>query len=126
MMEHLQILSPDHLHQLTVKLYQAGDYDNAHACASYLRQIDPLNSKSYKILGQVNQANEAYSWAIGAYQRAVIFDALDTESQYNMAQCYAYLKEYDKAMKWLKACIAIDPECDKARKMLESLEKNIC
>lgn len=125
-MNHLHSISPETLYHLTVKLYRAHDYENAHHCASFLRQIDPLNARSYKILGHVNQASGKFSWAIGAYQRVIIFDAMDTDTQYHMAQCYASLKEYPKAIKWLKACVAIQPDHQEAKKMLSSLEQNIC
>lgn len=119
-------MEPDALHALAVKFYQSGDYEKAHHLASLLRQLDPMSARSYKILGNANQAWGKYSWAIGAYQRAFMFDCKDTQTPFYLAQCYIHLEEWGKAHQWLKVAQSLDKDNPKVAELLQVLQQKFC
>lgn len=118
-------MNPDHLYELAVRFYRGQDYDNAYTLANHLRLIDPMSYKTYKILGIVQQAKENYSFAVGAYQRAILLNAMDTETMYYMAQCYTHLQDYGKAAAWLQAFLAISPDDASAKRLHEVIKKKL-
>lgn len=118
-------MNPDHLNELALRYYQNKEYSNAHECASHLRLIDPLNPRSYKTLGIINQGWEQYRWAVGAYKQALALNPTDTEVMFYLAQSYVYLKKFNDANDWLDATLQYNPHHHEAQLLKKIISRKV-
>ena len=118
-------MDQDPLYALTVRLYNSGDYDQARILAKNLLYSRMPDAKYFKMLGAINQATEQYSFAIGAYQRAVLLDCEDEQTAFCLGQCYYHLADYEKAVHWLQISLELQGDQPVAQELLEAILKKM-
>lgn len=118
-------INPDHLYELAVRFLRGDDYDNAYSLSKHLQLMTPYCAKPYKILGLVQQAKGEYSFALGAYQRAILLDAKDTEVMRSMVECYLHFEDYAHAKRWLEALLALEPDDEYAKRLINHVDRKL-
>ena len=91
--------------------YNQGDSNKAEEC--YLKATE-INNKLYVAwfnLGIINYLKGDYGLSIKAFELAKQNDALKDKACFNLAKCYAAIKENRKAIKILSKLISTNEEC---------------
>lgn len=82
--------------------------------------LSPADSRNWALRGQVYRgligaAQDAESWAIGAYQQAVFLDPLNLYLRINLGGIYYQLKDFDTAERIFRAAVQLKPDFANAR-----------
>ncbi|MBM4402424.1 MAG: tetratricopeptide repeat protein, partial [Candidatus Cloacimonetes bacterium] len=82
--------------------------------------LSPSDSRNWALRGQiyrglVGSAQDAETWAIGAYQQAVFLDPLNLYLRVNLGGIYYQLEDYDTAERIFRAAAQLKPDFANAR-----------
>lgn len=112
-------------YQLAVRYYSEGQYEKARILAKNLMYQEPFEAAPYKLMGMSQQALGQYAYAIGAYQRALMLQANDSQTLYFMAQCYCALSQYERAQKALQASLAFNSDHIGSKELFELIDNKL-
>jgi tetratricopeptide (TPR) repeat protein len=113
-----------------IKEYNSGleyfNLKNFEATIPFMKEAikkDPSFYYAYRTLITCLEQTGKDTEAIENYEKCIKIAPGDKGLVYNLSQIYIKIKEYEKAVLWLRKAIEIDPTYDKAAQSLKSVEE---
>lgn len=113
-LKDLHTQQPNHtvvLHVLGVQALARGDFDTALQVLERLTHLNDQDAKPFYLLRKAFEDFRGYHTAHAAYQRALGFDAEDSDAMGRFGfQCIA-LRRFEQARELAQKALEIDPQC---------------
>ncbi len=117
---------PDVYGTLATAMLQKGDHENAMGLLREGLRYAKDNAKAaqfYKNIGYVLLQKKQYSFAEKEFQMAIAKDWENSESYFGLAMVYLGMQDPVNAQEALRNVLRIDPKNQKAKEMMQSIEK---
>lgn len=103
--------------------FRKKDYKEAEKYYLQAATKDPNNARIYNRLGVIYLHTKNYKDSVEAFRGALRFDDRIASRHYNLALAYMGKRDDRSAEKALREAVKLDPNNDKYRKTLESVQK---
>ena len=100
-----------------------GQFEPAREAYIKAVKVAPDDPKGYYSLGFLEDQLQDWAKAEGWYRRSIEVDPKFTDGHFNLAAAYANQRKFDAAIQELNKVIALDPNAQDARDMLNDLKK---